>query len=159
MRRFWLRMRLVLLRLELDPHEPLTPLEHPDQHDVAALHRQIRRHQLALLFGKFHSSFQAAVPRCDQTPPISVNVHELTESIWGYPVFARLVYYRFCDCVDCVVRLPALDPVGARVRTLNRLKTVEIKGGIIEVTSEVLMEAECQQKPCCVAESLARYVF
>ena len=54
---------------------------------------------------------------------------------------------------------PAPDPVGAAVRTQNRLKTVEIKGGMIEVTSEVVMEAECQQKPCCVSESLARYVF
>ena len=49
--------------------------------------------------------------------------------------------------------------MGARVRTQSSLKTVEIKGGMIEVMSEIVMEVEGQQKPCCVAESLARYVF
>ena len=57
------------------------------------------------------------------------------------------------------VRFPAPVPVGARVRTQSTLKTVEIKGGMIEVMNEVLMEVEGQQKPCCVAESLARFVF
>ena len=57
------------------------------------------------------------------------------------------------------VRFPAPVPVGARVRTQSTLKTVEIKGGMVEVMSEIVMEVEGQQKPCCVAESLARYVF
>ena len=57
------------------------------------------------------------------------------------------------------VRFPAPVPVGARVRTQSTLKTVEIKGGMIEVMNEVVMEVEGQEKPCCVAESLARFVF
>ncbi len=57
------------------------------------------------------------------------------------------------------VRFPAPVPVGSRVRTQSTLKTVEIKGGMIEVMSEVVMEVEGQEKPCCVAESLGRYVF
>lgn len=57
------------------------------------------------------------------------------------------------------VRFPAPVPVGARVRTQSTLKTVEIKGGMIEVMNEIVMEIEGQSKPCCVAESLSRYVF
>ncbi|HAK51460.1 MAG TPA: dehydratase, partial [Gammaproteobacteria bacterium] len=35
----------------------------------------------------------------------------------------------------------------------------EIKGGMIEVMNELVMEVEGQEKPCCVAESLGRLVF
>ena len=45
------------------------------------------------------------------------------------------------------------------MRTTGTLKTVEIKGGMIEIMTEVVMEIEGQEKPCCVAESLGRLVF
>ena len=57
------------------------------------------------------------------------------------------------------VRFPAPVPVGARIRTQSTLKRVEIKGGMLEVMNEVVVEVEGQEKPCCVAESLGRLVF
>ena len=57
------------------------------------------------------------------------------------------------------VRFPSPVPVGARIRTTSTLKTVEIKGGMIETMNEVVVEVEGQEKPCCVAESLGRLVF
>lgn len=57
------------------------------------------------------------------------------------------------------VRFPAPVPVGARIRTQSTLKRVEIKGGMLEVMNEVVVEVEGQAKPCCVAESLGRLVF
>ena len=57
------------------------------------------------------------------------------------------------------VRFPAPVPVGARVRTTSTLKSVEIKGGMIETMNEVVLEAEGGEKPCCVAESVGRLVF
>tara|TARA_B100000686_G_scaffold38546_1_gene39929 strand:+ start:1591 stop:2076 length:486 start_codon:yes stop_codon:yes gene_type:complete len=57
------------------------------------------------------------------------------------------------------VRFPSPVPVGARIRTTNTLKRVEIKGDMIETMNEVVVEVEGQSKPCCVAESLGRLVF
>ena len=57
------------------------------------------------------------------------------------------------------VRFPAPVPVGAKIRTTSTLKTVEIKGGMIETMNEIVVEVEGQEKPCCVAESLGRLVF
>ncbi|MYD42686.1 MAG: MaoC family dehydratase [Gammaproteobacteria bacterium] len=57
------------------------------------------------------------------------------------------------------VRFPSPVPVGAKIRTQNTLKTVEIKGGMIETMNEVVVEVQGQDKPCCVAESLGRLVF
>lgn len=57
------------------------------------------------------------------------------------------------------VRFPSPVPVGARIRTTSTLKRVEIKGAMIETMNEVVVEVEGQDKPCCVAESLARLVF
>jgi acyl dehydratase len=57
------------------------------------------------------------------------------------------------------VRFPAPVPVGSRIRSRRTLKSVEIKGGMIETMSEVVVEVEGQDKPACVAESLARMVF
>ena len=54
------------------------------------------------------------------------------------------------------VRFPSPVPVGARIRTTSTLKRVEIKGGMIETMTEVVVEVEGQEKPCCVAESLGR---
>ena len=57
------------------------------------------------------------------------------------------------------VRFPTPVPVGARIRSKRTLKTVELKGGMIEVMNEVVVEVEGQDKPACVAESLGRMVF
>ena len=57
------------------------------------------------------------------------------------------------------VRFPSPVPVGAKIRTTNTLKRVEIKGGMIETMNEIVVEVQGQEKPCCVAESLGRLVF
>jgi acyl dehydratase len=57
------------------------------------------------------------------------------------------------------VRFPAPVPVGARIRSRRTLKRVEIKGGMIELMYEVVVDVEGQQKPAVVAESLSRLVF
>lgn len=57
------------------------------------------------------------------------------------------------------VRFPSPVPVGVRIRARRVLKSVEIKGGMIETMTEVTVEIEGQKKPACVAQSLARMVF
>lgn len=57
------------------------------------------------------------------------------------------------------VRFPSPVPVGARIRTTRTLRSVDIKGGMIEAMQEVVVEVEGQDKPACVAESLSRMVF
>jgi acyl dehydratase len=55
------------------------------------------------------------------------------------------------------VRFPAPVPVGSRVRAGVELLTVtEVSGGV-QVASRVTIEREGGDKPCCVAETLARY--
>jgi acyl dehydratase len=57
------------------------------------------------------------------------------------------------------VRFPSPVPVGARIRSKRTLKRVEIKGGMIELMHEVVVEVQGQEKPAVVAESLSRLVF
>jgi acyl dehydratase len=57
------------------------------------------------------------------------------------------------------VRFPSPVPVGARIRARRVLKSVEIKGGMLESMTAVTVEVEGQEKPACVAESLGRMVF
>jgi acyl dehydratase len=57
------------------------------------------------------------------------------------------------------IRFPSPVPVGAKIRATNTLKRVEIKGGMIETMTEIVVEAEGSDKPVCVAESLGRMVF
>ena len=57
------------------------------------------------------------------------------------------------------IRFPSPVPVGSRIRTTSTLKRVEIKGNMIETMNEVVVEVEGSEKPCVVAESLARLVF
>ena len=57
------------------------------------------------------------------------------------------------------VRFPAPVPVGSRIRTTNTLRRVEIKGGMIELMNELVVEVEGKKKPCCVAESVVRLVI
>jgi acyl dehydratase len=55
------------------------------------------------------------------------------------------------------VRFPAPVPVGSRVRAGGLLTSVEeIPGGVQAVTT-VTIEVEGQEKPACVAESVARF--
>lgn len=57
------------------------------------------------------------------------------------------------------IRFPAPVPAGSKIRAINTLKRVEIKGGMIETMTEIVVEAEGSEKPVCVAESLGRMVF
>lgn len=57
------------------------------------------------------------------------------------------------------VRFPAPVPVNAEVRSSGVLKSVEIKGGMLEVVNELTLEIKGQDKPGCVAESVLRLVF
>ena len=57
------------------------------------------------------------------------------------------------------IRFPSPVPVGTKIRSTNTLKRVEIKGGMIETMTEIVVEAEGSDKPVCVAESLGRMVF
>ena len=57
------------------------------------------------------------------------------------------------------IRFPSPVKVGARIRATSTLKRVEIKGGMLETMTEIVVEAEGGDKPVCVAESLGRMVF
>lgn len=57
------------------------------------------------------------------------------------------------------VRFPSPVPVGAHVRTSSVLKSVEIKGTMLELVNELTMEIKGSDKPACVAESVLRLVF
>ncbi|MFU8817165.1 MAG: MaoC family dehydratase [Pseudomonadales bacterium] len=57
------------------------------------------------------------------------------------------------------VRFPAPVPVGAHVRTSSVLKSVEIKGNMLELVNELTMEIKGSDKPACVADSVLRLVF
>ena len=57
------------------------------------------------------------------------------------------------------VRFPAPVPVGAHIRTRGELKSVEIKGNMLEVVNELTLEVQGSDKPACVGESVLRLVF
>lgn len=57
------------------------------------------------------------------------------------------------------VRFPAPVVVGANVRTRAEIKSVEIKGNMLEVVNQLTLEVKDQDKPSCVAESVLRLVF
>ncbi len=57
------------------------------------------------------------------------------------------------------VRFPSPVPVGAEIRTSGSLKSVDIKGNMLEVVNELTVEVKGQDKPACVAESVLRLVF
>jgi acyl dehydratase len=54
------------------------------------------------------------------------------------------------------VRFPSPVPVGSRVRAGVVPKSVEDVSGGVQVVSEVTIEREGGDKPCCVAETIAR---
>jgi acyl dehydratase len=55
------------------------------------------------------------------------------------------------------VRFPAPLPTGSSVRAGIRLASTEDIPGGIHVVSEVTIEREGGEKPCCVAETVVRY--
>ena len=57
------------------------------------------------------------------------------------------------------VRFMSPVAVGAKIRTVGKLKSVEQKGEMLEVINEMTVEIEGQDKPACVAESVLRIVF
>lgn len=57
------------------------------------------------------------------------------------------------------IRFPAPVPVGTKIRATSTLKRVEIKGGMLEIMNEIVVEAQGSEKPVCVAESVGRLVF
>jgi acyl dehydratase len=54
------------------------------------------------------------------------------------------------------VRFPAPLPVGSKVRMRMQLASVEDVPGGAQITTELTFEREGEDKPVCVAESLAR---
>ncbi len=57
------------------------------------------------------------------------------------------------------VRFPSPVPVGSKIRTRGMIKSVEIKGNMLEIVNELTLEVQGQDKPACVAESVLRLVF
>ena len=57
------------------------------------------------------------------------------------------------------IRFPSPVAVGANIRTRAEIKSVEIKGEMLEVVNELTMEVQGQNKPACVGESVLRLVF
>ena len=49
--------------------------------------------------------------------------------------------------------------VGAKIRTVGKLVSVEEKGGMLELVNEMTVEIDGADKPACVAESVLRIVF
>ena len=52
------------------------------------------------------------------------------------------------------VRFTNMVPVGSRVRARSNLLSVEPRGGGMQLTSEVTIEIEGQQRPACIAETI-----
>jgi acyl dehydratase len=52
------------------------------------------------------------------------------------------------------VRFTNMVPVGSRVRARSKLLSVEPRGGGMQLTSEVTIEIEGQQRPACIAETI-----
>jgi acyl dehydratase len=57
------------------------------------------------------------------------------------------------------VRFPSPVAVGAHIRTIGKLVSVEIKGNMLEIVNELTVEVQGQDKPACVAESVLRLAF
>ena len=58
------------------------------------------------------------------------------------------------------VRFPSPVPVGARIRTAQKLLEVSVNGeNMIEAINELTVEVEGSEKPACVAQSVLRMLF
>ena len=53
------------------------------------------------------------------------------------------------------VRFTNMVPVGSKLRARQKLLSVEPKGGGLQMTNEVTIEIEGQQRPACVAETIS----
>jgi acyl dehydratase len=53
------------------------------------------------------------------------------------------------------VRFTNMVPTGARVRARQKLLSAEPKGGGMQLTNEVAIEIEGQDRPACVAETIS----
>jgi acyl dehydratase len=53
------------------------------------------------------------------------------------------------------VRFTNMVPTGARVRARKKLLSAEPKGGGMQLTNEVAIEIEGQDRPACVAETIS----
>jgi acyl dehydratase len=53
------------------------------------------------------------------------------------------------------VRFTNMVPVGSRVRARQKLTAVEPRAGGIQLTNEVTIEIDGQQRPACVAETIS----
>jgi len=53
------------------------------------------------------------------------------------------------------VRFTSMVPVGSKLRARQKLLGVEPKGGGLQLTNEVTIEIEGQQRPACVAETIS----
>ncbi len=52
------------------------------------------------------------------------------------------------------VRFTNMVPVDSRVRARSKLLSVEARGGGMQLTSEVTIEIEGEQRPACIAETI-----
>ena len=57
------------------------------------------------------------------------------------------------------VRFPSPVAVGAQIRTRGEIRSVEVKGEMLEVVNRLTVEVRGQPKPACVGESVLRLVF
>lgn len=57
------------------------------------------------------------------------------------------------------VRFPAPVKVNSRIRSRSKLKQVEEVPGGLQLVREVTVEVDGQDKPCCIAETIARLYF
>ena len=58
-----------------------------------------------------------------------------------------------------ILRFPAPVPVGSKIRAGIKILTVEDIPGGGHIVNEVTIERDGGDKPCCVAETVARYYF
>jgi acyl dehydratase len=78
-------------------------------------------------------------------------VPRFSAEIFGLEGFALAINYGLNR-----VRFPAALPVGSRVRMHAKLKALEDVPGGAQMTVEATFELEGEEKPVCVAETVAR---
>lgn len=57
------------------------------------------------------------------------------------------------------IRFPSPAAVGANIRTRAEIKSVEVKGEMLEVVNTLTVEVQGPNKPACVGDSVLRLVF
>ena len=56
------------------------------------------------------------------------------------------------------VRFPSPVPVGSRIRAGGQILSVDDVAGGVQLTNLITVEREGTDKPCCVVESITRYI-